>query len=81
MSAMEVIFMRNHDHIHPHNQRKNVVNRLACIEGRVRAIKEITREGCDCPDNLLQIAAARKALDSTAKIVLKDHLETKRLKI
>jgi len=50
---------------------------LARIEGHVRAIKEMAREGHDCPHILLQITAARKALDSTAKIVMKDHLETK----
>lgn len=32
--------------------------------------------GRDCPDILLQIAAIQKALDSTAKVILKDHLET-----
>jgi CsoR family transcriptional regulator, copper-sensing transcriptional repressor len=30
----------------------------------------------DCPDILLQIAAIRKALDSTAKLILTDHMET-----
>lgn len=32
-------------------------------------------DGRDCPDVLLQIAAIRKALDNTAKLILKDHLE------
>jgi DNA-binding FrmR family transcriptional regulator len=32
-------------------------------------------EGRDCPEVLLQIAAIRKALDNTAKLILKDHLE------
>ncbi|MDQ0999746.1 DNA-binding FrmR family transcriptional regulator [Neobacillus niacini] len=30
----------------------------------------------DCPDFLLQIAAIRKALDNTAKLILTDHIET-----
>jgi len=30
----------------------------------------------DCPDILLQIAAIRKALDNTAKLILTDHMET-----
>lgn len=63
------------EHIHHHKHHKSVVNRLARIEGHVRAIKEMTQEGRDCPEILLQIAAARKALENTAKVILKDHLE------
>jgi DNA-binding FrmR family transcriptional regulator len=66
----------SHNHHHPHKHRQQVVNRLAKIEGHVRAIKEMTKEGRDCPDLLLQIAAVRKALDNAAKLILKDHLES-----
>lgn len=60
---------------HIHTQQKQVINRLARIEGHVRAIKEMVSDGRDCSEVLLQIAAVRKALDNTAKVVLKDHLE------
>ena len=50
-----------------------MVNRLARIEGHVRAVKEMAANGRDCPDILLQIAAIQKALDSTAKLILKDR--------
>ncbi len=60
-------------HIHTH--QKQVVNRLARIEGHTRAVKQMVAEGRDCPEVLLQIAAIRKALDNTAKLILKDHLE------
>ena len=63
--------MQNHIHAH----QKQVVNRLARIEGHVKAIKQMTAGGRDCPEVLLQIAAVRKALDNTAKLILKDHLE------
>ncbi|WP_264738031.1 metal-sensing transcriptional repressor [Cytobacillus firmus] len=62
----------NHDH---HKQRKNVVNRLAKIEGHVRSVKEMASNGRDCGDLLIQIAAIRSALDSCGKVILKDHLE------
>jgi CsoR family transcriptional regulator, copper-sensing transcriptional repressor len=62
-------------HHHQHKERKQVVNRLARIEGHVRAVKEMALEGRDCPDLLLQIAAIRKALDAVGKVILKDHLE------
>ncbi|MFR9709688.1 metal-sensing transcriptional repressor [Paenibacillus sp. MB22_1] len=64
------------EHHHVHKQRKQVVNRLARIEGHVRSIKEMANEERDCSEILLQIAAVRKALDSTAKVLLKDHLES-----
>ena len=66
----------NHHHNHEHKQRKKVINRLARIEGHVRAVKEMAIAERDCPDLLLQIAAIRKALDNTAKVILQDHLET-----
>ena len=64
----------NHPH-HEHKNRKKVVNRLARIEGHVRAIKEMTIEDRDCAEILLQLAAVRKAIDSTAKVVFADHME------
>lgn len=64
----------NHTH-HEHKNRKKVVNRLARIEGHVRAIKEMTINDRDCAEILLQLAAVRKAIDSTAKVVFADHME------
>lgn len=64
------------DKIHKHQYRRQIVNRLARIEGHVRAVKEMTANGRDCPDILLQIAAVQKALDASAKLLLKDHLES-----
>lgn len=65
----------NHQHNHKHKQRKNVINRLARIEGHIRAVKQMAIDGRDCPDILLQIAAVRKALDNTAKLIFTDHME------
>ncbi|SMQ77990.1 DNA-binding transcriptional regulator, FrmR family [Bacillus sp. OV166] len=65
----------NHQHNHNHKERKNVINRLSRIEGHVRGVKQMAIEGRDCPDILLQIAAIRKALDNTAKLIFTDHME------
>lgn len=62
-------------HNTPHKCQKQIINRLARIEGHVRAIKEMVKTDRDCSDVLLQIAAVRKALDNSAKVILKDHLE------
>ena len=64
-----------HEHAHTHLNKKKVVNRLARIEGHVRSIKEMVDADRDCSEVLIQIAAVRKALDNTAKVILKDHLE------
>ncbi len=66
----------HHDHTHEHKYRKQIVNRLARIEGHLRAVKEMTTAGRDCSEVLLQIAAVQKALDNAAKLLLKDHLES-----
>lgn len=60
---------------HIHKNKKAVINRLARIEGHIRAIKNMVENDRDCPEVLIQIAAVRKALDNCAKIILKDHLE------
>ena len=64
-----------HEHAHTHPNKKKVVNRLARIEGHVRSIKKMVDADRDCSEVLIQIAAVRKALDNTAKVILKDHLE------
>ncbi|QOR64592.1 metal-sensing transcriptional repressor [Cytobacillus suaedae] len=58
-----------------HKHRNSIVNRLARIEGHVRAVKEMSKEGGDCSQLLIQLAAIRSALDNCGKLILKDHLE------
>ncbi|MCC3646580.1 metal-sensing transcriptional repressor [Cytobacillus oceanisediminis] len=58
-----------------HKHRKSIVNRLAKIEGHVRAIKKMTEEGRECNDLLIQLSAVRSAVDSCGKLILKDHIE------
>lgn len=58
-----------------HKHRNSIVNRLARIEGHVRAVKEMSKEGRDCYQLLIQLAAIRSALDNCGKLILKDHLE------
>ena len=64
-----------HSHGHPHTQTKAVVNRLARAIGHLESVKRMVEEGRDCTDVLIQLAAVRSALNNTAKIILKDHIE------
>ena len=64
-----------HMHHHDHTQTKAVVNRLARAIGHLESVKRMVEVGRDCTEVLVQLAAVRSALNSTAKIILKDHIE------
>lgn len=64
----------NHDH-GPHTQTRAVLNRLARIQGHVRAVHGMVESGRPCADVLLQLAAVRSAVDRVARVVLEDHVE------
>ena len=66
-----------HPHVHPHShtQTKAVVNRLARAIGHLESVKRMVEEERDCTEVLVQLAAVRSALNNTAKIILKDHIE------
>lgn len=60
----------------PHKKRKDVLDRLARIEGHVRGLRRMVEEDKDCPELLLQVAAVRAALNQVGRIMLEDHMET-----
>ena len=76
---LEPEHVHSHDHTHPHThdhtQTKAVVNRLARAIGHLESVKRMVEDGRDCTEVLVQLAAVRSALNSTAKIILKDHIE------
>ena len=64
-----------HTHVHNHTHTKAVLNRLAIASGHLEYVRRMVEEGQDCSDVLMQLAAVRSALNNTAKIILKDHIE------
>ena len=64
-----------HTHAHDHTQTKAVINRLARAIGHLESVKRMVEDGRDCTEVLVQLAAVRSALNNTAKIILKDHIE------
>ena len=64
-----------HSHGHSHTQTKAVINRLSRAIGHLESVKRMVETGRDCTEVLIQLAAVRSALNSTAKVILKDHLE------
>lgn len=56
-------------------ENKNIINRLARIEGHVRAVKEMVIDGRDCSEILTQLSAVHQAVENTTKAFLKNHME------
>ena len=65
----------SHAHGHVHTETKAVLNRLSRAIGHLESVKRMVEDGRDCTEVLVQLAAVRSALSSTAKVILKDHLE------
>ena len=59
-----------------HEERDNIMKRLAKIEGHIRGIRRMVEENEGCPEILLQVAAVRAAVDKVGRIVLEDHMRT-----
>ena len=62
-------------HGHVHENTKAVLTRLARAIGHLESVKRMVEDGRDCAEVLIQLAAVRSALNNTAKIILKDHID------
>jgi CsoR family transcriptional regulator, copper-sensing transcriptional repressor len=54
--------------------KQAVLKRLRRVEGQVRGLQRMVAEDEYCIDVLTQVAAATKALESVALVLLEDHL-------
>jgi CsoR family transcriptional regulator, copper-sensing transcriptional repressor len=64
--------MNTNEHVHI----EEVVKRLSKIEGHIRGIIKMLREGQTCDQVLMQMAAVRAALNKATKILLEDHFDS-----
>ena len=64
-----------HAHSHSHTQTQAVLNRLSRARGHLDSVRRMVERGDDCADVLIQLSAVISALNSTAKVILKDHME------
>lgn len=55
---------------------KALMNRLNRIEGQIKGIKRMLENDAYCPDILIQVSAAKAALDSFSKTLLANHIHT-----
>jgi len=58
------------------DDKKNLLRRLAIIEGQVRGIRGMLEEDAYCVDILTQVSAANCALNSFSKELLARHIRT-----
>lgn len=73
--GVEYQHVHEHAHGHTHTQTKAVINRLSRAIGHLESVKKMVEDGRDCAEVLVQLAAVRSALNNTAKVILKDHIE------
>lgn len=64
-----------HNHTHTHTNTKAVLNRLSRAIGHMESIKRMVEDGRDCSEVLVQLSAVKAAINNTAKVILKDHIE------
>ncbi len=64
-----------HNHSHTHTNTKAVLNRLSRAIGHMESIKRMVEDGRDCSEVLVQLSAVKAAINNTAKVILKDHIE------
>ena len=56
------------------NSLPDLIKRLKKIEGQIRGIQSMIEDHKYCVDILIQIAAARSALNKVGMIVLEEHI-------
>ncbi|MCI8994572.1 MAG: metal-sensing transcriptional repressor [Lachnospiraceae bacterium] len=71
----EYTHVHEHTHAHTHQNTKAVLNRLSRAIGHMESIKRMVEEGRDCSEVLVQLSAVKAAINNTAKVILKDHIE------
>ena len=63
-----------HGHVHSEEEKKAVINRLSKAIGHLDAVRRMVQRDADYVLVLIQLAAVRSAINSTGKVVLKNHL-------
>lgn len=57
------------------SDKDSVILRLKKVEGQIKGIQKMVEEGKYCGDILIQISAARSALNNVSGIILENYLK------
>ena len=69
------IYYHTHNHSHTHENTQAVINRLSRAIGHLTSVKTMVKQGRDCSEVLIQLAAVRAAINRTCDIILQDHID------
>ena len=69
------VYEHSHGHAHTHQNTKAGLNRLSRAIGHMESVRRMVEEGRDCSEVLVQLSAVKAAINNTAKVILKDHIE------
>ena len=61
-------------HVHDPRAKRRQINRLSRVIGHLQFIKRLMEEDSDCSDVLMQLAAARSALNALGKEIIHEHM-------
>jgi DNA-binding FrmR family transcriptional regulator len=61
-------------HLHPAGEKAALIARLRKIRGQVQAIEAMLEADADCPEVLMQVVSARRALKSFGDVLIHSHL-------
>ncbi len=56
-------------------EKKDIITRLKRVEGQIKGIQKMVESEQFCGDILIQIAAARSALNSTGGLILENYMK------
>ena len=63
-----------HEHYHDPKEKKRQLNRLARVIGHLQFIKQMIENDKDCSEVLIQISAAKSALNGLGKEIINEHI-------
>lgn len=66
--------MREMKHVHPDHEKQALVARLHKISGQLQAIERMVLADEDCPEVLMQVISARRALKSFGDEIIHAHI-------
>lgn len=55
--------------------KEGIISRLKKIEGQIKGIQKMIHEDKDCNDIMVQVAAARSAINKVGGIIIENYIE------
>jgi len=64
----------SHSHVHDPKEKKRQINRISRVVGHLEYIKRMIDADEDCSAVLMQISAAKSALNGVGKEIIQEHM-------